>query len=58
MVMVGGNNKKGKNDDVLKEWNPLHIAIFYEHFKLIEYFCLDLKINVRTSLKMPGSKVK
>ncbi|CDW84897.1 UNKNOWN [Stylonychia lemnae] len=42
------------DEEVLKEWNPLHVAIFYNQLKLVKYFCDNLKINVQASLKMPG----
>jgi hypothetical protein len=27
-------------------WNPLHFAIYYQNFELVQYFIKDLKINM------------
>jgi hypothetical protein len=42
--------------EVLKEWNPLQIAVFFDHLKIVKYYCEIMKINVRASLKMPSTK--
>ena len=46
------------DDEVLKDWNPLLIAIFYNHIKLVRYYTETMKVNLLTCLKMPGYKKK
>ena len=27
-------------------WNPLHFAVYYQHFDLVKYIISDLKVNI------------
>lgn len=50
------NSENSGDEDILKEWNPLLIAIFYGHIKVVKYYCDKVKVNMIACLRMPGHK--
>ena len=53
-ISYGLGNEHSGDEDVLKEWNPMHIAIFYNNIKVVMYFSDSLKVNIGSCIKMPG----
>jgi hypothetical protein len=46
---------EGSSDGQYKyitEWNPLLLAIFYNHMHIVRYFCEVVKVNLRSTLAM------
>lgn len=56
LLFVSIVNKNQNSEEVLKEWNPLLLAIFYENLKIVIYFCESMKINIKAALRQPGLK--
>ncbi len=50
------NSENSGDEEILKEWNPLQVAIFYGHMKIVKYYCDTVKVNLNVCLKMPGLK--
>lgn len=44
------------SEEALKDWNPLHVAIFFGHLNIVKFFCDEMRINVRAAIKQPGTK--
>jgi len=58
---ISSSKKKGTSPESLKskgkykyitEWNPLLLAIFYNHMHIVKYFCEVVKVNLRATLAM------
>ena len=43
---------KGKPYHYIAEWNPLLLAIYYNHMHIVKYFCEVVKVNLRSTLAM------
>eukprot|EP00347_Sterkiella_histriomuscorum_P021260 403334633 len=41
-----------KNYKYIHEWNPLLLAIYFNHMHIVRYFCEIVKVNLRSTLSM------
>ena len=41
-----------KSYNHIDEWNPLLLAIFFNHKHIVQYFCEVVKVNLRATLPM------
>jgi len=44
--------KKRFDYKYISEWNPLLLAVYYNHMHIVRYFCEIVKINLRSTLAM------
>ena len=51
MIRVCG----GETGTGIEEWNPVHVGIFFNQVKFVSYLCEEVKINIRMSIRMPGT---